>query len=164
MAEKGTPKYIANKIKSKGLQKLRWFCQMCEKQCRDENGFKCHTSSEAHQRQLLLFAETPESFLDAYSGEFEKTFISLLSRCHGTKRTFANAVYQEYIKVKLAQDDQEKEAEFIRKQVELDRLRKGEEVQSLYTDLIRSDAEEKIQLGLKLPPTLDAKPLNSSSK
>ena len=32
----GTPKYIANKIKSKGLQKLRWFCQMCEKQCRDE--------------------------------------------------------------------------------------------------------------------------------
>merc|ERR1719483_241444 len=129
MAEKGTPKYIANKIKSKGLQKLRWFCQMCEKQCRDENGFKCHTSSEAHQRQLLLFAETPESFLDAYSGEFEKTFISLLSRCHGTKRTFANAVYQEYIKEKLAQDDQEKEAEFIRKQVELDRLRKGEEVQ-----------------------------------
>ena len=65
-----------------------------------QNGFKCHTSSEAHQRQLLLFAETPESFLDAYSGEFEKTFISLLSRCHGTKRTFANAVYQEYIKEK----------------------------------------------------------------
>ena len=67
-------------------------------------------------------------------------------------------------KVKLAQDDQEKEAEFIRKQVELDRLRKGEEVQSIYTALIRSDAEEKIQLGLKLPPTLDAKPINSSSK
>ena len=65
-----------------------------------QNGFKCHTSSEAHQRQLLLFAETPESFLDAYSGEFEKSFISLLSRCHGTKRTFANAVYQEYIKEK----------------------------------------------------------------
>jgi DNA/RNA-binding protein KIN17 len=35
-----SPKAIANRIKSKGLQKLRWFCQMCEKQCRDENGFK----------------------------------------------------------------------------------------------------------------------------
>jgi hypothetical protein len=35
-----TPKAIANRIKSKGLQKLRWYCQMCEKQCRDENGFK----------------------------------------------------------------------------------------------------------------------------
>ena len=38
----GGPKWLANKMKSKGLQKLRWYCQMCEKQCRDENGFKCH--------------------------------------------------------------------------------------------------------------------------
>ena len=55
--EKGgflTPKAIANRIKSKGLQKLRWYCQMCQKQCRDENGFKCHTMSESHQRQLLI--------------------------------------------------------------------------------------------------------------
>ena len=35
-----TPKAIANRIKAKGLQKLRWYCQMCNKQCRDENGFK----------------------------------------------------------------------------------------------------------------------------
>lgn len=42
-AEVGTPKWIGNKMKSKGLQKLRWYCQMCQKQCRDENGFKCHT-------------------------------------------------------------------------------------------------------------------------
>ena len=41
--EKGgflTPKAIGNRIKAKGLQKLRWYCQMCQKQCRDENGFK----------------------------------------------------------------------------------------------------------------------------
>ena len=30
------PKALAKRMKSKGLQKLRWFCQMCEKQCRDE--------------------------------------------------------------------------------------------------------------------------------
>jgi len=35
-----TPKAIANRMKSKGLQKLRWYCQMCQKQCRDANGFK----------------------------------------------------------------------------------------------------------------------------
>ena len=35
-----SPKAISNRIKAKGLQKLRWYCQMCEKQCRDENGFK----------------------------------------------------------------------------------------------------------------------------
>ena len=31
-----TPKAIANRIKSKGLQRLRCYCQMCQKQCRDE--------------------------------------------------------------------------------------------------------------------------------
>jgi hypothetical protein len=25
------PKAIANRIKAKGLQKLRWYCQMCQK-------------------------------------------------------------------------------------------------------------------------------------
>lgn len=37
-----TPKAIANRIKSKGLQKLRWYCQMCEKQCRDEVSNRRH--------------------------------------------------------------------------------------------------------------------------
>jgi len=99
-AEFGTPKWISNNIKSKGLQKLRWYCQMCEKQCRDENGFKCHTSSEAHQRQLLLFSDNSGKFLDSFSQEFESSFMNQLKRCHGTKRTFANQVYQEYIKDK----------------------------------------------------------------
>ena len=49
-----TPKAIANRIKAKGLQKLRWYCQMCEKQCRDENGFKCHCASEGHQRMMQV--------------------------------------------------------------------------------------------------------------
>ena len=31
-----TPKAISNRIKAKGLQKLRWYCQVCQKQCRDE--------------------------------------------------------------------------------------------------------------------------------
>ena len=37
-----SPKAIGNRIKAKGLSKLRWYCQLCSKQCRDENGFKCH--------------------------------------------------------------------------------------------------------------------------
>ena len=48
---------IANRIKAKGLQKLRWYCQMCGKQCRDENGFKCHLSSDSHQRQMMVFGQ-----------------------------------------------------------------------------------------------------------
>jgi DNA/RNA-binding protein KIN17 len=96
-----TPKAIANKIKAKGLQKLRWFCQMCQKQCRDENGFKCHTSSESHQRQLLLFADDPNQFIDTFSKEFQDDFLKLLKRRCGTKRISANQIYQEYISDRL---------------------------------------------------------------
>ena len=96
-AEKGTPKDLANKMKAKGLQKLRWYCQMCQKQCRDENGFKCHTMSESHQRQLLLFAENPDKYLDTFSEDFYKDYLNVLKRRFGTKRVQANNVYQEYI-------------------------------------------------------------------
>lgn len=96
-AEKGTPKDLANRMKAKGLQKLRWYCQMCQKQCRDENGFKCHTTSESHQRQLLIFAENPNKYLDEFSKEFSDGYVELLRRRFGTKRIYANQVYQEYI-------------------------------------------------------------------
>ncbi|KAL5013476.1 hypothetical protein ScPMuIL_007746 [Solemya velum] len=92
-----TPKAIANRIKAKGLQKLRWYCQMCQKQCRDENGFKCHMMSESHQRQLLLFAENPDEYIDTYSKEFMDGYCELLSRRFGSKRVHCNIVYQEYI-------------------------------------------------------------------
>ena len=66
---------------------------MCQKQCRDENGFKCHTQSESHQRQLLIFAESPHRFLDSFSKEFEDGYMNLLKRQFGTKRVLANLVY-----------------------------------------------------------------------
>jgi len=92
-----TPKAIGNRIKAKGLQKLRWYCQMCQKQCRDENGFKCHCTSESHQRQLLLFADNPDQYLDTFSKDFYEDFITLLKRTKNTKRVHANVVYQEYV-------------------------------------------------------------------
>ncbi|XP_021240017.1 DNA/RNA-binding protein KIN17 isoform X2 [Numida meleagris] len=92
-----SPKAIANRIKSKGLQKLRWYCQMCQKQCRDENGFKCHCMSESHQRQLLLASENPQQFLNYFSEEFRNDFLELLRRRFGTKRVHNNIVYNEYI-------------------------------------------------------------------
>ncbi|OAV91010.1 hypothetical protein PTTG_04801 [Puccinia triticina 1-1 BBBD Race 1] len=96
-AEKGTPKAIANAMKSKGLQRLRWYCQVCEKQCRDENGFKCHTMSEGHVRQMLVVGENAGKYINDYSDNFKKDFLALLSRRWGTKRVLANMVYQEYI-------------------------------------------------------------------
>jgi len=92
-----TPKAIANRMKAKGLQKLRWYCQMCKKQCRDANGFKCHKTSEGHQRMMKIFRENRSSILDNYSREFEKCFMDLVRRRWRTKRVFANKVYNEYI-------------------------------------------------------------------
>ncbi|KAJ6585496.1 zinc finger protein RTS2 [Mycena capillaripes] len=96
-AEVGTPKYVANKMKSKGLQRLRWYCQVCEKQCRDENGFKCHAQSESHLRQMLVVGEHAGKHINNFSQEFQSEFVALLSRRFGTKRVRANQVYQEYI-------------------------------------------------------------------
>ena len=76
----GGTKAIANRIKAKGLSKLRWYCQMCQKQCRDDNGFKCHLMAESHQRQMKIFNERPSGFMDQFSKDFEAGFTALLAR------------------------------------------------------------------------------------
>uniref|UniRef100_A0A8C2YPV1 DNA/RNA-binding protein Kin17 WH-like domain-containing protein n=1 Tax=Chinchilla lanigera TaxID=34839 RepID=A0A8C2YPV1_CHILA len=92
-----TPKAISNRIKFKGFQKLHWYCRMCQKQCWDEHGFRCHWMSESHQRQVLLASENPQQFMDYFSEEFHNDFLELLRRCFGTKRVHNNIVYNEYI-------------------------------------------------------------------
>lgn len=92
-----TPKAIANRIKAKGLQKLRWYCQMCQKQCRDENGFKCHCMSESHQRQMQIFGQNPHRIIEGYSEEFESLFLEHMKRSHRFSRVAATVVYNEYI-------------------------------------------------------------------
>ncbi|CAI4224100.1 unnamed protein product [Auanema sp. JU1783] len=98
--EKGAPKDLANRSKSRGLAKLRWYCEMCKKQCRDANGYKCHLTSESHQRQLILVAEDTDAYIRQFSREFEEKFIFVLKNSYGCRRVRANEVYQEYIKDK----------------------------------------------------------------
>jgi DNA/RNA-binding protein KIN17 len=69
---------------------------MCQKQCRDENGFKCHQMSESHTRQMALFSENADSMLDEFSSEFERQYMELL-KCKGGMRVAANNVYQEHV-------------------------------------------------------------------
>ncbi|KAL2939204.1 KIN17-like protein [Bienertia sinuspersici] len=66
-----TPKTMADRIKAKGLEKLRWYCEMCQKQCEDEDGFKCHCMSESHQRQMLVFAENSDPIVDGFPEEYQ---------------------------------------------------------------------------------------------
>ncbi|KAJ5600812.1 KIN17-like protein [Penicillium hetheringtonii] len=99
-AEAGSTKAIANASRRKGLGRLRWYCQACEKQCPDENGFKCHVQSESHVRQMMLIGEDSKSHIEGFSREFLKNFIDTLKTAHGTKSIHANHFYQEIIRDK----------------------------------------------------------------
>lgn len=76
-AEVGTSKYVANKMRSKGFQRLRWYFQVCEKQCCDENGFKCHTQAKSHIRNILAISNLNKK-IEEFSREFKSDFIKQL--------------------------------------------------------------------------------------
>jgi DNA/RNA-binding protein KIN17 len=99
-AEAGSTKWVANKMKSKGLQRLRWWCEPCQKQCRDANGFKCHAQSESHTRNLQSVGEDPKKYIQNFSNEFQRDFVSLLRTAHNEKFIGVNKFYNEYIRDK----------------------------------------------------------------
>jgi DNA/RNA-binding protein KIN17 len=88
---------MANASKSRGLQQLKYYCQMCSKQCRDADGFKCHTMSEGHLRKMQEFSSNSNQMINDFSKDFEKGYLRILYHRHGTKRVEANKIYQEYI-------------------------------------------------------------------
>ncbi|KAK4166643.1 domain of Kin17 curved DNA-binding protein-domain-containing protein [Cladorrhinum sp. PSN259] len=99
-AEVGSTKHLANKMKQKGLTRLRWYCQICEKACRDENGFKMHVQSESHTRRALEVGQNFKGAQDEFSNEFQREFVQQLKTAHGEKEIHANRFYQEVIQRK----------------------------------------------------------------
>lgn len=99
-AEVGSIKHLSNQMKAKGLQRLRWFCDPCEKQCRDANAFKQHCLSESHNRKITLVGENPQQYIQERSKEFQQDFVSLLRMTHGEKFIGVNKFYNEYIRDK----------------------------------------------------------------
>ena len=57
-----------------------------------QNGFKCHIMSESHQRQLLLVAENEQKFVQGFSDQFLKNFLTLLKRRYNTKYVVRGSV------------------------------------------------------------------------
>lgn len=90
-------KALAKKQKQSGLKKIRFYCQLCQKQCSDENGFKNHMASENHLRQMQIFSQNSSSIIDDFSKEFRDGYMQILSQRHGKVKIDANKVYQEYI-------------------------------------------------------------------
>lgn len=98
-ADFGSAKYQSKQLKASGLQKLKYYCQLCQKQCRDANGFKNHLLSPSHLGRISNLSADGHgnSVVEEYSSTFEKEFLRLLKINHGTKRINANKFYQEYI-------------------------------------------------------------------
>ena len=90
-------KALSQRLKWRGLQKLKYYCQLCERQMRDDNGMKCHMMSEQHQRNMMIMAESPEKYIEEYSELFHRDYIALLKRRWGTTRVHCNVVYCEYV-------------------------------------------------------------------
>ena len=70
---------------------------MCQKQCRDENGMKCHMASEGHLRMMRVFSENSGRIISDFSEAFLNGYLKTLFHLHGTKRVLANRVYQVHI-------------------------------------------------------------------
>lgn len=75
-----TPKAISNRIKAKGLQKLRWYCQACQKQCRDEviykniyrnKQFYSLVSSVTNMNQTFFFLNERKFFYNGFYFHFK---------------------------------------------------------------------------------------------
>ncbi|KAK0626483.1 domain of Kin17 curved DNA-binding protein-domain-containing protein [Immersiella caudata] len=96
-AEAGSLKHLSNQMKSKGLTRLRWYCQICEKAARDENAFKMHCQSESHTRKALEVGRDFKDTQETFSKQFESNFVQLLRTAHGEKEVHANKFYQEVI-------------------------------------------------------------------
>ncbi|ODV79013.1 uncharacterized protein CANTADRAFT_6204 [Suhomyces tanzawaensis NRRL Y-17324] len=98
-AEVGSAKYQSKKLKAAGLQKLKFYCQICEKQCRDANGFKNHLAAPSHHFRVKELSDSGRGgqVIENYSAQLRSAFLRLLRINHGTKKINANKFYQEYI-------------------------------------------------------------------
>ncbi|PNF22506.1 hypothetical protein B7P43_G14373 [Cryptotermes secundus] len=125
--EVGTPKYIANKVKAKGLQKLRWYCQICQKQCRYETGFICHMMSNLIGWYVQYVDRDPETTA------MQEALVS---------------------KEKMDRDDQGKMMAFIEKQIEKGKECSRNDTH-VFAEFVRPSEEHKVVVNLKLETKRD---------
>ncbi|CCK72817.1 Rts2p KNAG_0L01980 [Huiozyma naganishii CBS 8797] len=97
MSDYTSAKFISKQLKAKGLQKLRFYCQVCHKQCRDSNGFQSHIKSPSHLKRI---SQVTQADIDQYTSAFQQAFLKLLRVSHGEKPVEVNKFYNEYIQDK----------------------------------------------------------------
>jgi len=76
--------------------KYKYYCEMCKKQCKDANGFKCHCNTEHHKQMMKLLAENQDYYVSKFSEEFESGFLSLLKSKYLNIPVSASKVYSQF--------------------------------------------------------------------
>ena len=83
------------------LGKHKYYCEMCQKQCKDENAFNQHKKTSFHIKRMSTFNENPHLFVGQYSREFEEQFIDTFKIKYGKNQwVVANRAYNEVIRDK----------------------------------------------------------------
>lgn len=81
-----------------GLGKLKNYCSLCQKQCKDENGFKLHIRSSYHLKMVAERGSDPGKYTSSASGAFEREFSDLFRTKYGyNKFVPVNRVYNEMV-------------------------------------------------------------------
>ena len=94
--EPGTAAFASNQMRKSHKTKIRWYCGLCHVPCKDENGFKCHLSSETHLLKEQAVDESLRTFkLTKNDREFRKKFIDLIVAKHFGQTVFAHEIYRE---------------------------------------------------------------------
>ncbi len=86
------------KRQRKGLGKLQFYCQMCEKQCIDQNGMANHIASASHAAKMKKFSSNAAAYLSDFSARFRRGFVDLLKR--RPTGGLAVQIYDDYIRDK----------------------------------------------------------------
>ncbi|KAI8910778.1 domain of Kin17 curved DNA-binding protein-domain-containing protein [Gorgonomyces haynaldii] len=76
---------------------IQYYCQMCEKQAIDAHGWDRHCESDYHMKQMKVFAENPEFYIEKFSKEFHSQFIRVLSNQFQTREVKVDDVYKELV-------------------------------------------------------------------
>ncbi|OHS95129.1 hypothetical protein TRFO_38648 [Tritrichomonas foetus] len=93
-------KIISKKSKYGQLQKLKWYCEICQHQCNDEHSFRHHVQCEKHRIMMSHFRANSQSILRQNSHIFECVFMDCLRRQYPNREVSANTVYTQVIRDK----------------------------------------------------------------
>jgi DNA/RNA-binding protein KIN17 len=86
----------------KSMYKQKYYCQICNRQCRDRDGMTCHMKSLTHLKNMETVAQDPDKFIEKYSKEFEMSFVDIIKRNYNGIFVSANKIYADYLNDKDA--------------------------------------------------------------